>query len=158
MSSTNKSSMLNLNQWIGSDVPCRADFNYDNNVIDSVLGKHLNDISLHTSINEKNVWNNPYFITTYFGNGAASRTITLNCGFEPLWGIVFASSVTPSVVDIQNGANYNYFGIASTSGSSAGLGITGNQLKLTQSPVPVAGTEFRSYNENGVTYVTILFR
>lgn len=34
MGSTNKTSNLKLNSWIGSDKPQRVDFNYDNNILD----------------------------------------------------------------------------------------------------------------------------
>lgn len=158
MSSTNKSNNLNLNQWIGSDVPQREDFNNDNAIIDSVLGKHINNIATHTNASEKDMWNNPYFITTYYGDGMTTRALSLNCSFEPSWCIVFATNTTPSVTDISNESSYNYFGIATTRGSMSGLSISRKILNLTQSAVPVFSTEYRNYNQAGTTYVVIAVR
>ncbi len=158
MSSTNKSEKLNLNQWLGSDIPCREDFNSDNAIIDSVVGGHLNRYDLHTSVDEKAIWNNPYFLTTYYGNGSESRVFNLTCEFEPRIVIIFASTYPPSIVDTGNDANYNYFGIATVRGSNAGLSISKKQLNLTQSALPISSTEYRNYNEYGVTYVVIAIR
>lgn len=158
MSSTNKSEKLKLNQWLGSDIPCREDFNNDNAIIDGVVGGHLNNRDMHTSAGEKAFWNNPYYMTTYYGNGASSRTININCAFEPNIVIVFASAYPPSIVDPGNDANYNYFGIATLSGSNTGLSISKRQLSITQSALPVSSTEYRNYNEYGVTYIVIAIR
>lgn len=158
MSSTNKSEKLNLNQWLGSDVPCREDFNSDNSIIDGVVGGHISDKVIHINAEERNKWNNQCYLTTYFGNGANSRTITLECTFEPRVLIVFANSYPPSIVNIENDANYNYFGIASIQGSNPGLSIFKKHLVLMQSATPFASTEYRSYNEEGVTYVVIAIR
>lgn len=158
MSSTNKTSLLKLNSWIGSDIPQREDFNNDNQIIDDALSSHLSDSSLHTSSDEKEVWNNPYVITSYYGNGSAARTLTLPIDFNPVWGIVFASAKPLQLVDIENQADYNYSGIFSTYGSSMGLSISGKTLQIIQSSVPLLGCEYRNFNESGVTYVLILFR
>lgn len=158
MSSTNKSEKLNLNQWLGSDIPSREDFNNDNAIIDGVVGGHLNNYEVHTSTDEKAIWNNPYFLTTYYGNGENTRVFNLTCAFEPRIVIVFASTYPPSIVDPYNDANYNYFGIATIRGSNTGLSISKKQLTLTQSPLAVSSTEYRNYNEQGVTYVAIAIR
>lgn len=158
MSSTNKSEKLNLNQWLGSDIPCREDFNNDNAIIDGVVGGHLGNKDMHTSAAEKSAWNTPYYLTTYYGTGANSRTVNLTCDFDPRIVIVFASTYPPSIVNTGNDANYNYFGIATAKGSNTGLGISRNQLNLTQSAIPVSSTEYRNYNEQGVTYVVIAIR
>lgn len=158
MSSTNKTPSLKLNSWVGSDVPQRSDFNNDNKILDEVLSSHLTDSLLHTSSDEKTVWNNPYVITNYYGNGSSSRTITFSTDFSPRWGIVFAVGKPLQVVDVDNKADYNYSGIFSTYGSSMGLTLTDKTLKVVQSSSALFSTEYRSFNENGVTYVCILFR
>lgn len=158
MSSTNKTPSLELNSWIGSDVPQREDFNNDNEILDNVISAHMSDNSLHISSNEKAIWNNPYTVTSYYGNGTASRVLALSTDFTPSWGIVFAVGKPFQVVDIDNQADYNYCGIFSSRGSTAGLSISGKNLQIVQSSVPLLDTEYRSFNENGVTYVCILFR
>lgn len=53
MGSTNKTGELELNQWIGSDVPKMEDFNKDNEIIDKILGEHIWDISKHVTAQQK---------------------------------------------------------------------------------------------------------
>lgn len=158
MSSTNKSENLKLNQWIGTDVPSRQDFCDDNRIIDQAVGGHITDYAKHVTTDEKYAWNNPYYMTTFYGDGTANRSIVLNCSFSPSWGIIFAASKTPSVVNIENDANFNYFGIFSNRGSNSGLSISGKQFNIVQAASPVFSTEYRNYNEAGVSYVAIFFR
>ncbi len=158
MSSTNKTQNYGLNSWISSDIPKREDFNTDNAIIDSALAEHCADSMAHTNSSEKNIWNNPYHIQTYFGSGSSSRTLALNCDFTPTWGIVFAVNYTPSVTDISNKANYNYFAVFTSSGSNTGVTLSGKSLKLVQSSTAVLGSEYRNFNQNGVTYLCIMFR
>lgn len=158
MSSTNKTENYGLNSWISSDIPKREDFNTDNVIIDNALANHCSDAVAHTSNAEKQAWSNPYYIQTYFGNGSSSRTLALNCDFTPVWGIVFAVNYTPSVTDISNEANYNYFAVFTASGSNTGVTLSGKSLKLVQSSTAVLGNEYRNFNQNGVTYLCIMFR
>ena len=158
MSSTNKTENLQLNSWIGADIPSREDFNRDNALIDTAVGAHTADTDIHTSPAEKTVWNSPYYISSYFGNGNSSRNITLDCDFTPSWGIVFAVASTPGVSDFTNKAHYNYFAMISTLGSNVGVVLNNKQIKVIQSSTAVLGNEYRSFNENGTTYVYIVFR
>ena len=41
MGSTNKTGDLELNQWIGSDVPKMEDFNRDNEILDKTISEHI---------------------------------------------------------------------------------------------------------------------
>lgn len=159
MSSTNKTENLKLNQWLGSDVPERIDFVADNAIIDSAFGRHDGDVNRHISNYERSVWNSPYYAFRYSGNGQNPREIISDCEFEPTWGIVFALSYTPSVVDFNSKSNYNYFGIFSKWGSTPGVSIVnGKNLRVLQATVAVQDTEYRNYNENGVMYLVIMFR
>ena len=159
MSSTNKTANLGLNSWIGPDKPMREDFNNDNNILDKIISNHINNSSVHTSADEKAVWNKHYHIITYLGNSSSSRTIGLgDVPFVPSWGFIFAANHPLSVIDIANEANYNYFGIFSSKGSSSGITYTSNQLKVIQSSSAVKKTEYRNMNENGITYICVLFR
>ncbi len=158
MSSTSKTPHYNLNQWIGTDIPKMEDFNRDNALMDSTVYTHHANASIHTSDTERSKWNNPYYMTTYFGNGSSSRTITLSCDFEPSWGIIFAVGKLPSVTDFPNESDYNYFGLVSANGTTLGLGLSANRLTVLQNATPILGHEYRNFNENGVTYVVIMFR
>ena len=158
LSSTNKTENLNLNNWIGSDVPQRVDFNMDNSIIDSVLGGHIDDEDVHVSTDDRSKWNAPYYMGTYIGNDASSRTIDVPCSFNPRWGIVFAAGIFPQLNDYGNQGDYNYFGIVSTNGSTIGVSLSGKQLSVIQSATAVSNYEYRNYNEGGTTYVYILFR
>ena len=157
MSSTNKTT-LGFNSWEGSDIPSREDFNSDNYLCNSLIANHTGNNNIHITANERIAWNKPYHMSTYFGNGEVSRTVNTSCPFTPKWGIVFALSTFPTVTDFNNQADYNYFGLVSTHGSNTGLSLNGSNLVVTQSSVGLMGDEYRSYNENGVTYVFILFR
>lgn len=158
MSSTNKTSHLELNQWVGSDVPKRADFNADNSIIDAAIYRHTSDDEVHTTAEEKDLWNQPYVIKAFTGNGNLTRDITVTNAFDPSWGLIFKVNYTPTVVDIDNRTKYNYIGFFSTSGSSSGLTLSSNKLTVTQASVAILGDELRCYNENGSSYIIIAFR
>lgn len=158
MSSTNKTTYLRLNSWIGADKPQREDFNRDNSILDNAIKGHHTDSAIHITDDERTSWNTPYEIGTYFGNGSSSRTITLNCDFTPRFGIIFALNSPPGVSDFNNAGHYNYFGLVSTNGCSTGVSLNGKTLTVTQSSVPVLTSEYRSFNESGTTYIYVMFR
>ncbi len=158
LSSSEKTGNLHLSKWLGSDVPERLDFVADNVLIDAAVTSHRNNDDIHVTAVDKMKWNAPYYIDTYMGNGAASRTVTLTSGFDPSWGIIFPVNRVMGKTDFSNEAHYNYFGFISTEGSTTGVDIDGRTLTVTQSAIPVSGNEYRNYNENGVTYIYILFR
>lgn len=157
MSSTNKTVNLELNSWRGSDVPEMDDFNRDNIIIDNAFGLHTGNNDIHVTAADKAKWNNAYSLFTYTGNGNTSRTVTVTGVNNPRWGIVFAVNKTPDVTDFSNTADYNYFGLVSDSGSTQGLNLSGNTLTVSQSPSPVLGKEYRSFNEVSTVYVCIMF-
>ena len=158
MSSSEKTGNLHLSKWLGSDVPERLDFVADNVLIDSAITNHRSDEGIHVTTVEKNKWNEPYHIDTYMGNGASQRTVALTSSFEPSWGIIFPVNRVLGKTDFANTAHYNYFGFVSREGSTAGLDIDGRTLSVTLSSIPISGNEYKNYNENGVTYICILFR
>lgn len=158
MSSTNKTQHLQLNSWIGSDKPKRTDFNADNVIIDNAVYSHTSDSSKHVSASEKEVWNSPYYMSTFLGNGNSTRTIATSCPFDASFGIIFAAGKMPMMNDYANESHYNYFALFSTSGSVNGVSLSGRNLSVVQSATAVFGNEYRNFNEVGVTYVYILFR
>lgn len=158
MSSTSKTEHYRLNSWIGTDIPKMEDFNYDNQMIDSAMYSHQSDNTLHISEAERSVWNTPYQITTYYGNGSSSRVINLTSDFTPSWGIVFAAGKLTDVTDFNNKSDYNYFGMVAQKGSMNGLTLSAKKLTVTQSATAVFDSEYKNFNENGVTYICIMFR
>jgi hypothetical protein len=143
---------------MGSDIPQREDFNNDNEIIDEVLTTHISDTTLHTTQKEKDVWNSPCVAITYYGDGTSSRVINLGTDFTPTWGFVFAIGKPTRVVDYENRASYNYSGLFSARGANMGLSLNDKKLSITQSSTPQYSYEYKSFNEKGVTYVTVVFR
>lgn len=158
MSSTNKTTNLQLNSWIGADKPQREDFNRDNRILDETIHTHCADSSIHITEQERTAWDAPYYIGSYIGNGAASRNVAIGSPFEPEFGLLFAVSTPPGVNDYQNSAHYNYFALMSKSGASAGAALNGMNLTVSQSSVPILGKEYKSFNESGIVYVYVVFR
>lgn len=157
MSSTRRTVFLGLNSWLGSDVPKMEDFNRDNVIIDNAVGIHMNSTEKHITNAEREKWNNVYTVFTYLGNGSANRTVNIDCSFNPTWGIIFAANKVPSVTDFNNTSDYNYFGIVSQRGSMPGIALSGRQLTVSQAVSPIFGSEYKSYNDAGTTYVCIMF-
>lgn len=157
MSSTQKTSFLNLNLWRGSDVPQMDDFIRDNVIIDNAVGLHTGNGNIHITAAERAKWNAPYYLFTYNGNGSASRSLSPECGFTPKWGIVYGVNKLSDLTDFSNGAEYNYFAVFSANGSMQGVSLSGGTLTVTQPPTPTGGTEYKNFNEVGVTYVCIMF-
>lgn len=159
MSSSKKTANLKLNQWNPSDIPERLDFVVDNDLIDRAISNHTKNSTIHVSPDERDAWTNFYYKFSFVGDGTSPKTIATNCPFAPTWGIIFASTYPPSVVDIANDSNYNYFGIFTNQGSTSGVSIvSGNSIKVYQSSTAVQKTEYRNYNQNGVNYIVIMFR
>lgn len=159
MSSSNKTENLQLNSWLGSDIPSREDFNNDNSIIDGAVSEHVGDTVRHITDEEREKWNDkPYYFTMYVGDGKASRTISVGCPFNPMWGIIFPIDMPPSICDIGNEAHYHYTAFISQSGGSIGAGFDGNKLVVSSNPKPVMGYEYKNLNQNGVLYAGVLFK
>ena len=157
MSSTNKTEELGLNQWVGTDVPKMEDFNNDNALIDKAISDHIWSASAHVTMEQKKAWSNPINCAVYLGDGADTRRVKLNLGFEPSICFVFAVSQPPSVADFGNNMNYNYFGIATINGSMVGLNLDGNYLEVATGAT-TAVFERQCYNQLGKSYLVIGFR
>lgn len=92
------------------------------------------------------------------GNGAESQVVELQSDFEPTWGIVFSTTKPPSIVDVSNSANYNYFGVFTKYQTMPGISIDGKNLTVSIDPEGYLNTEFASYNVLGDLYYVICFR
>ena len=135
-----------------------VDFNNDNRIIDQTVGRHIDNGDIHLSADDRAAFDEPYVLMSYAGNGAVSRDITITEDFEPSWGMIFRINCTPSIVDINNNTDYNYFGIFTKNGSTSGLSLSGGTLTVSQASIPVFGSELKSYNENGAAYMVLAFR
>ncbi len=158
MSATNKTSFLGLNSWIATDFPNRADFNEDNAIVDRAFAEHSNDKTVHVNETERDTWNNLYYIGYYYGNGQATQTVQTDCPFEPSFGIISAMTTAPTVTDFTKGIKYNYFAIITPRGETLGSSISGTELVVKQSALPIVSNEYASLNARGYTYQYILFR
>ncbi len=150
MSSTSKTEYYGLNSWAASDRPERADFNSDNQILDTTLGQHCNDAAIHVSAEEKERWNTPCFTGTYMGDGAENRAIETSCPFTPSAALIYAAGNAVEV-DFESETLSVNFAAVSEDGATAGASLEGTALFLSR-----AGTV--NLNEAGKTYVYLLFR
>ena len=158
MGSAGKTEFLKLNNWSGTDIPKRVDFNSDNELIDTAFKEHFENDDRHVSGSERENWNMPFYAGFYYGNGALERKITTNCPFDPVYGIVFAGGMPTSVVDFNNKTKYNYFGFLSKRSSTTGLALSGSNIKISTTGLAVVNGEYIYLNNTGLTYCYVLFR
>lgn len=159
MSSTNKTTNLRLNSWIGSDKPKRVDFNYDNEVIDKAINDHTTDTVVHINDSEREKWNNYMHTGMYFGNGSSSRVVETDCPFEATAGVIFAVNKPVSVVDFTESQKVNYYAFFSPYGESSGVKFLDDlkSFRVNQNS-SIMKREYMNMNEIGVSYVYMMFR
>lgn len=75
MSSSNKTSYLGLNQFVGSDKPKMEDFNADNRLLDEKMQQHVQSQLHLTEQQKERLENLGYLIGSYTGDGTTKRTI-----------------------------------------------------------------------------------
>lgn len=158
MSSTNKTEYLNLNSWVGADVPKREDFVNDNVIIDNAISTHFDDNRIHITKPERDKWNSPFYIQSYMGDGTESQTIAVEADFVPTWGLVFGYGRPASLNDYVNSINLNYFGVFTKDTATNGLYFDGSNLTVTRSKVPYKGAEYAYFNEDVTMYCVIFAR
>lgn len=154
MASTNHTANLGLCSWSASDRPKRADFVSDNSIIDSALGGHLADTTLHMSSAEKTKALEPFESFIYSGNGDASRTIST--GFRPSFVIVYKRGAAP--VEYTGGVNVVNSACAFYGhGGTAGLSVSSSGAVVTQQSAASDGKRL-SLNETDCQYTLIAFK
>ena len=158
MSSTNKTESYSLNQWTLSDIPTMEDFNSDNETVDRVLSKHIEDSVIHLTEEEKQSVIRPIEMCTYHGDGKSTRDVELSFSFNPSLCLVLVVGAPLGIIDIPNQVHYNYLGISTKAGGSVGLTLSGKTLSVVQSTTLINKYEMRSYNELGRGYLVIGFR
>ncbi|MCH5314990.1 MAG: hypothetical protein J1E81_03670 [Eubacterium sp.] len=160
MSSYNKTKNLKLNQWRESDVPKMADFNYDNEIIDSELSSHTANSEIHIKSEERDRWNEYVFTGVYFGDGKLSRIVETNCPFEAVFGFVYTDEMPPSIHYNDDGSTHHYVSFVSQFGNSIGASINKNNKDITvkNSFGAEIKNEHANLNQNGLMYRYVLFR
>ena len=150
MASTNKTDNYELNQWLGSDVPQRADFNEDNRIIDEALHEHISDMSLHTTELDKM----QHASFSYFGNGAATQQLEMP--FEPHGVLVMATNHCP--ISISGNNKKWYCGVGVKGLVTGSVLIDGAYVTVKQGTPSSSSPEVPALNENGELYALIAFR
>ena len=154
MASSNHTTNLGLCSWAATDRPKRADFVSDNSIIDSALGGHIADTTIHMTTAEKTKALVPFESFIYSGNGEASRTIGTT--FRPAFAVVFKRGEAPMEytggVNVVNSA-YAYYG----HGGTAGLSISSTGVVVTQESAASDGRRI-SLNEQDCQYTLVAFK
>lgn len=153
MSSTNKTTNLGLNNWVASDKPKRIDFVSDNNIIDSVLGGHINNGDIHLTSAEKQRVGEPFKVIDVYGTGEPETGIHI--GFAPKL-VVFFKKNTPAV-ELTNGYSKTNAAVATTSGTTGGVTISGETI-VTKQSTAAEGSVFFNLNEKYAQYIAVAFR
>ena len=151
MPSSSKTSFLNLNYWSAGDKPKMADFNSDNQKVDSALQGHVQNAALHLSGNQSAWIAQPFASGSYTGDGAATRAVTL--GFRPALLIILPQSYGPLEVDTVQQTPVLRFAVGADGQGSSGVTVTatGFTVKQAQS-APLAGMAKICLNEKNVVY------
>ena len=158
LSATNQTSFLGLSSWLGTDKPQRTDFNSDNEKIDNFASEHTADLKSHLSAEDREKFDQPYFMGVYFGNGKENQTIVTSCPFKPSFGFAYCLNEPWQETDFTNKASYSYAAFMATRGSMPGISISGSDLVVSNTITAVSGTEYSNMNSNGRTYFYVLFR
>lgn len=153
MASTNRTPNLGLSSWIDTDRPKRMDFVSDNNILDSVLGAHLNDSTSHLTSSEKTKVGEPFKVYILYGTGQSSTN--LRCDFTP--SLVIAFKIGAPVFEYSNSKNVVNTAMATSQGASTGMVMENNVLTFYQGAVPDTNY-FNNMNEEYSQYAVIAFR
>lgn len=154
MASSSFTPNLGLCNWSADDKPKRADFVSDNGIIDTALGGHINNGSIHLTASEKEKALSPFAVVPYSGDGKSSRTI--QAGFAPKLALVYLRNAP--CVEYAGGATIinsaiAYYGM----GGSSGLSLSSSGIVVSQQTTPVDGVR-HNLNETDGQYVSVLFK
>lgn len=155
MAASEKTEVLGLSLWAGTDKPRRADFVADNTALETLVGGHLNHADLHLDETRRARLDTPVEVRTYTGTGAASRSLVF--AFAPSAAIVFAVGKGASVYMGTYTKHYAGFSAGGQHSLGVELGTVQVRVSQTQTP-PEAGGSMAALNETGVTYAVLAFR
>ena len=158
MPSSNKTTNYNLNKWIGTDKPIMEDFNSDNEILDSIIGEHILNSTLHLTTEEKSLVSNPYIISLVAGDGGASKERSFS--FKPKL-VIYCLRGAPFIkYDSTN--NYNIinagFALGNYLGGSEGMELYESKLTVSQTQTGSPGENFINLNAASGQYLYIAFK
>lgn len=155
MAASEKTEVLGLSLWAGTDKPRRADFVADNTALETLVGGHLNDAELHLDDTRRARLDAPVEVRTYTGTGTASRSLVFS--FQPKAVIVFAVGKGPA--EYSGTHTKQYAGFSAGGQHSLGVVLSTVQVQVAQDQTePEIGGSMAALNESGVTYAMIVFR
>lgn len=151
MPSSSKTNFLRLNHWAAGDKPKMADFNSDNQLVDSAIQEHVQNTALHLAGNQSAWIRQPFVSSSYVGSGEKTRSVTL--GFRPALVVILPQAYGPLELDTVQQMPIIRFAIGADGQGSSGLTITDNGFTVTQDQnLPLTGLSMVSLNQNKVTY------
>ncbi len=155
MPTNHKTPKIHLNSWLGTDKPMRSDFVEDNTLLDTLLGGHLENDSLHLSEKDRIALSTPFVADIFAGNGQASGTHVMP--FAPRLVFVFLRNAPFSRYDSEKACTVSNAAVVWQGVTSGGAGLSGKTLTLTQSQAPSDGA-FYNLNASGGQYGYVAFR
>lgn len=118
---------------------------------DLLCGSHITDSAIHVTPADKALWNAPFAVGTYFGNGASSHIVPT--GFAPKIAAVFAAQYPPVTVGGTNSACY--WGLCAAGYGTQGIELTATGFKLMQGSAHEMNGSLPRLNEAGLNYFYI---
>lgn len=151
MPSSSKTNYLKLNHWSAGDKPKMADFNSDNQLVDSAIQEHAQNTAMHLQGNQSAWIQQPFVSGAYAGSGEKTKSVTL--GFRPGLVVILPQGYGPLELDTTRQTPVIRFAIGADGYGSSGLAITDNGFTVTQDQsLPLAGLAMVSLNQSKVTY------
>lgn len=155
MGSKNKTANLNLNLWEGTDKPQRTDFIYDNEIVDEVLGEHIEDAGIHLSNSDRALLETPTAYLTYVGDGKESRDVQLPISCKSVF--VYRLNKSPVETDENGKLNINFaYSVFNCSSSPAIVFDSGS--KITVGSYENSRGEKTNLNSYNATYLLLCIR
>ena len=154
MSSSNKTSYLGLNQFVGSDKPKMEDFNADNRLLDEKMQQHVQS-QLHLTEQQRERLENPgYLIGSYTGDGTTKRTISVA---QPIgFGFVFMVGEGLHYAVTTLGENHIFSAVMAPQGCSKGVSITSGGFTVLQSGSSTPDGKKNMLNQSGKKYIYLI--
>ena len=151
MPSSAKTNYLQLNSWSADDKPKMADFNSDNEKVDSAFQSHVQNTALHLQGSQSTWVAQPFVTGTYTGDGSEERAVTL--GFKAALLVVMAQSYGPMELDTVQDNPVLRFAVGADGQGSTGLTLTDTGFTVLQAQsAPLAGLTKICLNQQNVTY------
>ena len=156
MPSTNKTTNLNLNNWVSTDKPKMADFNNDNSIIDQVVGTHVNDSDKHLSETDRTLLEDYVTTGSFTGTGSPNGNIALS--FKPKAVFIYMKNKPLVEYDATNGYMLCNSAVVTNSGASVGISLSGKIVTVSQSQSDATDGVFLNLYKNNTQYNYIALR